>query len=78
MTIPQIKQAIKESEYFQSYPSFKQNITLQKKNLEHLHDLYGQASRLGLDYLKQNQNITVSDFNLIKSIYETAKLQGSR
>lgn len=68
MTIPQLKEAIQNSEYFQKYPVYKKNITLQKNNIERLHDLYGQADRLGIEYLKQNPNITVSDVCLIESV----------
>lgn len=68
MTIPQLKSAIQKSEHFEAYPVFKKRITLDKKNMERLHDLYGQAYRLGIDYLKQNQNITVSDVKLIESV----------
>lgn len=68
MTIQQLKNAIENSEYFKTYPGFKQRITLEKRNVERLHDLYGQADRLGLDYLKQRTNLTVSDVKLIKSV----------
>tara|TARA_R110000782_G_scaffold96651_1_gene181218 strand:+ start:159 stop:377 length:219 start_codon:yes stop_codon:yes gene_type:complete len=62
--------AIKNSETFKSYPRFKQGITLSVKNVNNLHDLYGQASRLGIDYLKQNPNILSSDLKLIAELIE--------
>ncbi|HJS00512.1 MAG TPA: hypothetical protein VJ780_06225 [Flavobacterium sp.] len=68
MIIPQLKTAIENSEYFKTYPGFKQRITLEKRNIERLHDLYGQADRLGLDYLRQNPHLTVSDVKLIESV----------
>lgn len=68
MTIPQLKNAIENSEYFQTYPGFKQRITLEKRNIERLHDLYGQADRLGIQYLQQRTNLTVSDVKLIESV----------
>ena len=68
ITIPQLKDKIQQTEYFQNYPVFKQRITLEKRNMERLHDLYGQASRHGIGYIKQNQNITVSDVGLIEAV----------
>lgn len=68
MTIPQLKDKIQETEYFQNYPVFKQRITLEKRNMERLHDLYGQAKRNGIGYIKQNQNITISDVGLIEAV----------
>lgn len=68
MNIQQLRTAIEKSQSYAKAPVFKQSLMLKKKNVEHLHDLYGQASRLGLDYLAQNQNITLSDFGLIKEL----------
>lgn len=68
MTITQLKDKIQQTEYFQNYPLFKQRITLEKRNMERLHDLYGQAKRNGIGYIKQNQNITVSDVGLIEAV----------
>lgn len=68
MTIPQLKIAIENSEYFQTYPESKQRITLEKRNIERLHDLYGQADRLVIQYLQQRTNLTVSDVKLIQSV----------
>ena len=62
--------AIKKTDVFQSYPKFKQGIVLSKKNVNHLHDLFGQASRLGIGYLKQNPNILTSDINLIAELIQ--------
>lgn len=33
MTIPQLKDKIQQTEYFQNYPVFKQRITLEKRNM---------------------------------------------
>jgi len=71
MTIQQLRAAIEQSESYSKAEKFKQGLMLKKKNVERLYNLYGQASRLGIDYLAQNQNITLSDFGLIKElIYE--------
>lgn len=64
----QLKIAIQNTEQFRSYEKFKQGIVLRLQNLIHLKDLYGQADRLGIAYLKQNPNILHSDFKLIEEL----------
>lgn len=71
MNIQQLRTAIENSQSYAQAANFKKTLLLKKKNVEHLHDLYGQASRLGIDYLAQNQNITLSDFGLIKELIES-------
>lgn len=63
-----LKTAIEKTDQFKNYPKFKQGIVLKRANLMHLHDLYGQADRLGIEYLRQNQNILQSDFKLIEEL----------
>lgn len=63
-----IKKAIENTQEFKAYPKFKQGIVLRRLNLVHLKDLYGQADRLGIDYLKGNPNILYSDFKLIEEL----------
>lgn len=63
-----LKKAIENSQEFKSCPKFKQGIVLRRLNLVHLHDLYGQADRLGIEYLRQNPNIFHSDFKLIEEL----------
>ena len=62
------KAKVTESEVFKAFPSFKQDIYTNRKVLSRLEDYFGQAQRLGLEYIKQNPNLTLSDINLIKSI----------
>jgi len=68
MTDYLLKKAIENSETFNNFPKFKKGIVLSRKNIDHLLDLYGQAERLGIDYLKQNRNIVSSDFKLIEEL----------
>jgi len=63
-----LKKAIENTSVFKSFEKFKQGIVLKRLNLIHLHDLYGQAERLGIEYLKQNPNIIHSDFKLIEEL----------
>lgn len=63
-----LKIAIENTVVFKAFPRFKQGIVLKRLNLVHLHDLYGQADRLGIAYLKQNPNIISSDFQLIEEL----------
>ena len=64
----QLRIAIENTSVFKSFEKFKQGIVLKRLNLIHLNDLYGQAERLGIDYLKQNPNILQSDFKLIEEL----------
>lgn len=68
MSEQDLKKAIENTSVFKSFEKFKQTIVLKRSNLIHLHDLYGQADRLGIEYLKQNPNIMKSDFNLIEEL----------
>jgi hypothetical protein len=63
-----LKKAIENTQEFKNYPKFKQGIVLRRLNLVYLHDLYGQADRIGIEYLKQNPNIFHSDFKLIEEL----------
>lgn len=73
MTKESMQQAIKGTKVFQDYPQFKKNITLLNQNLVRLHDLYGQADRLGIDYLKQRTNLMSSDVKLIEELLNQKK-----
>lgn len=64
----QLKKAIENTQEFKGYEKFKQGLVLKRQNLVHLSDLYGQAERLGIDYLKQNPNIFHTDFKLIEEL----------
>jgi len=68
MNETQFKYLVENSDVFKSFPAFKQNITVKRKVLNHLHDLYGQAERHGISYLKQNPNNSSTDVKLIESI----------
>lgn len=62
------KIAVENSDTFKKFHIFKQRLTLKRLNLSRLHDLYGQAQRLGIDYLKQNRNLSSVDVTLIAEI----------
>ena len=68
MTDQQFRALIECSEIFKAFPKFKQNLTLKLTAVQKLKDYYEQALRHGIDYLKQNPNLTISDVNLIESI----------
>ena len=68
MNEQQLKEAIQNTAEFAKYPKFKQSLVTKRTNIIHLHDLYGQASRLGIDYLKQNQNLLKSEIMLIEEL----------
>jgi|Laugrespbdmm15dd_1035085.scaffolds.fasta_scaffold99109_2 hypothetical protein len=62
--------AVKESDTFKNFETFKKGIVLKRKNIDRLYDYYQQACRYGTDYLKGNPNIFRSDFALISEIIE--------
>ena len=68
MNDQQFRTLIENSEVFKAFPLFKQNIFLAPKVLSRLKDYHHQAEKYGIDYLKQNPNLTASDVNLIESI----------
>jgi len=68
MTEHTIKQEIQQTEMYKGYPIFKQRLILSQINLKRLFNLYGQAERNGIEYLKQNPNLSLSDVNLIKEL----------
>lgn len=63
-----MRNLIEKSPVYNSFPIFKQKIIMSKSSIERISELYGQANRLGIDYLKQNPNITISTVNLIESM----------
>jgi hypothetical protein len=70
MTEHTIREEIKQTEIYKGYPVFKQRLTLSQINLKRLFNLYGQAERNGIKYLKQNPNLSLSDVNLIKELLQ--------
>lgn len=63
--------AIKESKAYAGYENFKKPLVLKPRNIDHLHDLYGQATRLGIAYIKQNPNTMKADLVLLEEIFNT-------
>ncbi len=64
------QQAVKETETFKNFETFKKGIVIKRKNIERLHDYYQQACRNGIDYLKQNPNIFGNEVNIIEEIMQ--------
>jgi len=67
MTEYDFKEAIKDTYVFNKHPIFKKSILL-KYRVPALYDYYLQAKRYGIDYLKQNPNILISEVKLINEI----------
>lgn len=68
MTDSQFREIIEASEVFKSFEVFKQNIFIKTNVLQRLKIYYDQALRYGINYLRQNPNLTVSEVNLIASM----------
>ncbi len=63
-----LKIAIENSDTFKRFEKFKQGLTVRKSNIKRLLNLYQQANKFGLLYVKQNKNFTVTDVALITEI----------
>jgi len=70
MTEHTIKEEIQQTEIYKGYQIFKQRLILSQNNLKRLFNLYGQGQRNGIEYLKQNPNLSASDVNLIKELLQ--------
>lgn len=68
MTDAQFRALVEASEVFKNFGKFKQDIFLRPKVLARLKDYHHQAEKYGIEYLKQNPNLTISDVTLIDSI----------
>lgn len=64
----QFRIAVENSDTFKQFETFKQRLILRRANLAHLLDIYGQGERLGIDYLKQNKNLSSNDVKLIEEL----------
>lgn len=60
--------ALKNTKTFKSFETFKQGLVLKRSNIIKLYDKYQQAHRYGIEYLKQNPNILISEVNLIDDV----------
>lgn len=64
----QFSSALRETETYKNFPNFKQSIVIRRPNIVRLHGYYQQAAKFGIDYLKQNQNLTITDVALINDV----------
>jgi len=60
--------AVKETETFKNFETFKKGIVSKRKNTDRLHDYYQQAIKYGIEYLRQNPNIFINDVAIINEI----------
>lgn len=68
MNEQQFRTAIENSSVFLKFPKFKRDIIIRRPNMVKMFDLYGQAKRYGLGYLKQNPNLTQTEVSLVESL----------
>lgn len=60
--------AIKETPTFKNFEKFKQSIVIKRANVTELYDKYLQATRLGIEYLKQNPKLYANDIKMIEEV----------
>lgn len=68
------KQQIQATTAYINAENFKKPLLLKGKNIEHLQDIYRQAKRYGIDYLKQNPNLSVTDVKIVEDILKMDEL----
>ena len=61
---------VKLTETFKNFETFKKNIVINHKNMLRLHDYYQQGCKYGLNYLRLNPNLSITDMKLIAEILE--------
>lgn len=71
LTEIQFAEALRNTPTYKDFENFKKSIVVRRPNIVRLHNYYQQASKYGIDYLKQNQNITISDVKLIEDVLNT-------
>jgi len=64
------KELVENTIVFKKFENFKKALTLKLKNIIRLKDLYEQAKRYGVDYLKQNPHLSSTDVKIIQNIIE--------
>lgn len=71
----ELSELVQKTDVFKSFPSFKQKLTLSKANMEDLCDLYSQAERHSIGYLRQNNRLQSSTVKLIEQCLNISKCQ---
>jgi len=62
------KELVTATDVFKKFENFKKALTIKWKNLKRLNDIYEQGKRYGIEYLKQNPNLSSTDVRLIENI----------
>lgn len=71
LNVFQFTEAVKNTTpYLKEKAGGLRNLMTSKKNVERMYIYYGQAVRYGVDYLKQNPNISGRDILMITQIIE--------
>ena len=68
LSIAEFQVSIRNSDTFNGFEKYKQQITSTWRNTGRLYDYYSQAIRGGLDCIKLNPNLSRKDFELIEEI----------
>lgn len=62
------KEMMENTEVFKKCESFKQKLLGKTPNIQYLRAIYFQAKSHGLEYIKQNPSLTVTDVKIIEEI----------
>ena len=64
----QFSEAIKRTPTYKGFEKFKQGLVSKRANVTILFDKYQQATRYGIDYIRQNPNIYANDVSIINDV----------
>lgn len=62
---------MENTEVYKKCEKFKQKILSKTPNVQYLRHIYFQAKSHGLEYIKQNPSLTVTDVKIIQEILKT-------
>ena len=63
--------AVKETPTFKSFPNYKKNVFKNWNYTTQLHNRYLQAVNHGIDNIKNNPSVTVSEVKIIEDVLKT-------
>jgi len=64
----QFSEAIKLTPTYKGFEKFKQGLVSKRANITILFDKYQQATRYGVEYIRQNPNIYANDVAMINDV----------
>ena len=64
----QFKEKMIKTDAYLNCPKFKQNLLVKPSNITNMRNFYDQANRYGIEYLKQNPNLSGMDVKIVEEV----------